>query len=386
MNYQFEPNLVLLIFIILSLVGISFISAHLLKISSLTNLYINGFVQFCAIFRLRQESLARTDASYYYESGFSDLGINFGTDFVSYLSGILSNMFLLDFSSIFIIFSIFAVFAIQIFYALFLKFGGSRQHFILRVIATGLIVVPIGFWGAGLNKDGLAFFSIALLLFSMSNGRINVWQMSVAVVILFLVRPHIGLISIFSVFVGVIFARDIYNVHRLVIASIAVMALLFLTPIIFSYIGIDEISVDAVSSFTGGRNEIYADTNAYINIRDLSPPLRLLSYLVRPFPWESSSPLQLIASIINIAFIVAFLLMYFNRNRQRKLLDSQMQLSYLVFFIAGLLVLGLTTSNLGISNRQKWMIAVPLLLLLLYRSENLISISKQSVNSRRGER
>jgi hypothetical protein len=367
MSYSFNQDIFVVSIIILLSLIITSVSSKILKIGLNFNFLINILVASFAFFKFSLEKYNPSDSSYYYESGIFGVDLNFGTNFISSCSGFLSNQLNFEFMPIFFIFSIFCIFAIQVFYRIFLDLGGMNCSFILRNIILLVIVIPISFWGAGLNKEGIALLGIALFCFSLRNNNINKKYIFISILLILLSRPHIGVVAIFSIFFGVLFGKNAKKADRVLISAISIVLLGIIIPYVLIYIGVDELSTSYLSEKTNERAQIYADTSGYINLIGLSPPLRILSYLFRPFLWEASSILQLLASVTNIATLLALVYMYKSFFRGRSSIFTTEQLSYIVFIIMSITMLGMTTSNLGISNRQKWMVVIPLLLLLLNR-------------------
>lgn len=368
MNIYSQDTLIVLIIISITYI-ITCISANNLKIGQLLNLGINLFVVISAFYKFDLEELNPSDSTFYYESGLLGVDFDFGTYFIAYCSGFLSNKLHFGFMPIFFIFSSFCIIAIHIFYKIFLTLGGNQLNYFIKYLILGIIVVPIGFWGAGLNKEGIALLGIALLFFSIKDYNVDKKQLIFSIILLMLSRPHIGIIAIISIFLGIISGKNARNVDRIIISTAALVSLSILIPFVLIYGGVEELSSSYIAEYTDVRSEIYADTNGYINIIDLSPPLRILSYLIRPFPWEARSVLQLLASFLNISLIISFILMIrrFYNSKLSFLLVSQV--SYITFITGSLILLGMTTSNLGISNRQKWMVVVPIIMFIISRFE-----------------
>jgi hypothetical protein len=100
-----------------------------------------------------------------------------------------------------------------------------------------------------------------------------------------------------------------------------------------------------------------------IDISNMSPPMQVFTYLFRPLPYEAHSVSAFIASIDN--FIVLLLFLYAIRFVRIKS-DTPANHAFLWLYVIGAtLILAMTTANLGISVRQKWM-AMPMLLYLLF--------------------
>jgi hypothetical protein len=108
------------------------------------------------------------------------------------------------------------------------------------------------------------------------------------------------------------------------------------------------------------------DGGGGIDISSMSLPMQLFTYLFRPLPFEASNFLSLAASLDNLLLLCVFLLgVYgFLKSFKYKRNTPEHNKSLLwIFSISSWLILSVTTSNLGISIRQKWMFA-PILIFL----------------------
>jgi amino acid transporter len=93
---------------------------------------------------------------------------------------------------------------------------------------------------------------------------------------------------------------------------------------------------------------------------------QLFTYIFRPLPFEAHSVFSLFASIDNVLILVIFILsllsIIFLKRQNLNLNHPNENRWFLLIFSSGLLViLSLTTANLGIAVRQKWMV-LPMLL------------------------
>jgi len=73
-------------------------------------------------------------------------------------------------------------------------------------------------------------------------------------------------------------------------------------------------------------------------------------FLMKPFPWEADSSLQLIQSIENI-FLIGFLAFIFNKTFQ---IDKNITFKWLVYLFAALSIYGLVVFNFGTAVRYKF--------------------------------
>jgi CDP-diglyceride synthetase len=81
-------------------------------------------------------------------------------------------------------------------------------------------------------------------------------------------------------------------------------------------------------------------------------------------PFEARSIYQFAASLDNVVLLVVFLMGVFRWKNRKYKSESENRLFLILFSVGCWTVLALTTANLGISVRQKWMF-LPMIFYLL---------------------
>lgn len=315
--------------------------------------------------RYRVEISAPADALGYYLE--SQLGAEFGigTGFMPYLTSLLTMTLGLGFLPSMMFFTFFALVSTQICYSIYLRMGGDGAGALIRILYLAAIVPPLGFWGSGIAKDAIVLLGVSLFCSGVTRTQSRLWWIVVGIVLVLLIRPHIGLIMVFAVAVGYVVAPDTSRRERFVILAGTGFAGAVLLPLTISYLGIGDLKSASdlniqITSLAAG----YEGTGSYVDITALPLPLQALSYLFRPMPWEAVSASQLAAAGQNllIGFIFAITIPAFVRRRRDW---RSLQVATLLSYTAvALVVLAVTTANLGVASRQKWMVLVPLFIIL----------------------
>lgn len=315
--------------------------------------------------RYRVELSSPADALGYYVE--SQLGAEFGigTSFMPYLTSLLTMKLGLGFLPSMMFFTCFALLSMQIAYTIFLRMGGGQVATGLRVLYLAAIVPPLGFWGSGIAKDAIVLLGISAFCAGVTRTTSRLPWIVSGIVLVMLIRPHIGLIMILSVAVGYFLARDTSGRERFVIFAVAAVAAAVIAPLTIGYLGLGDLkSVSDVSVQINTLAAGFEGTGSYVDLASLPLPLKIVGYLFRPFPWEAGSLSQFAAAGQNllIGFILAITLPAFiRRKRDWRSLQVATLLSYSV---TALVVLATTTANLGVASRQKWMVLVPLFIIL----------------------
>jgi len=95
----------------------------------------------------------------------------------------------------------------------------------------------------------------------------------------------------------------------------------------------------------------------------MSLPIKLFSYMFRPVIFEASNVSALAAAIDNLILFYVFVRHGAVLFRKRKRIYQENRVFLWTYSLSAWLVLAMTTANLGIALRQKWMF-VPMLIYL----------------------
>ncbi len=308
------------------------------------------------------------DSVMYYLSSFQS-GIEFklGTAGVIFLTSFLTLFIDLSYFGVFLIFNIFGVIGLLAFDAS-LKVATLNKSKYMKYIATLFVFLPsASFWTSAIGKDSLAFMAVGLSLWAVLNFRHRWGIMVIAILIMLLVRPHIASIMVLALFGTLVLQRNLALSHRLLMGSLVAIIVFVLTPFALNYAGLGimaEIDINTVSTYIQNRQGYNQSGGGGIDISLMSFPMQLFTYLFRPLPFEAHSIFALFSSIENVFLLLVFLsaIRGMLLHKRRNVVESRI---YMWLYVSmSWVALALTTANLGISLRQKWMF-VPLLAFLL---------------------
>jgi len=110
----------------------------------------------------------------------------------------------------------------------------------------------------------------------------------------------------------------------------------------------------------------------------MSLPVQMFTYLFRPLPFEARSVTQLLASLDNMLLLYLLFVGFKARAKIKKLQFNGNRVFMWCYVGISWVILSMTTANLGIAMRQKWMF-VPILIFLLISF--LVAIEKRRMNN-----
>ncbi len=224
-----------------------------------------------------------------------------------------------------------------------------------------MLLPSVSFWSSSIGKDAISFFAVSLFAWGITMDRAKLWPVMVSVVLMALVRPHIAVIL-----AGTVMGAAILNVRQaplrgMLAGIMGIVGAAFLVPIVMQSMSLETLGIDDLGTVIEGRENSNQQGGSSIDISSMSFPLKVFSYMFRPLPNEAGDIIQLINSFENVFLLLIFLAgLYalFARFKARNFFGA---LPLLVLGVGILVLLALTTANMGIAVRQKWMALVPLL-------------------------
>ncbi|MFW7343378.1 hypothetical protein V0R37_17780 [Pollutimonas sp. H1-120] len=301
---------------------------------------------------------------YYMKAQQGEFMAPFGTGAVVNIATLFVTGLDLSFLGACLLFNIFGAIGLIAFDAC-LQAATADKTKLLRRFATLIVLLPsISFWSSALGKDALAFMAAALTLYATLNMSRRVILLATSIFIMALVRPHIAGIMVIALAGSLVLQRRLPLGQRLFLGAAALAATAAMVPFALTYAGLGDASgADDIMNYVEHRQSLNTQGGSSVDIASMSLPLQLFSYLFRPMPYEAGSIFGLAASIDNV--VLVFLAVaggaQIIRHRRHKLVGNR---AFMWFYcLLTWLILAITTANLGIAVRQKWMFA-PILIYL----------------------
>ena len=305
-----------------------------------------------------QSSLAagnEADAHLYYfdHLGLFSQSMTPGTSFVVYFTQVLKTNFNASFEDILILNSFISLCA-GIF--LIVKTLEKNDYTPSRQLMLSILFLLPGlhFWTSNIGKDSFALAGLALFLFGAADFKKRIWQAALGLILVALVRPHIAVILAASVALAQFeFSFRPNRIFTLALFSGAGLTLAYFT--FQTFFGINVLDINELGKFFTERDAMFssmatADVTYYAN-----PFRRIAQFLFQPLFFDAGDGLALAASLENALLIFAMITIGSDILRREALWCPQGRL-YFFFLLIMILVLGLTSYNVGLALRQKVML------------------------------
>lgn len=307
------------------------------------------------------------DAMGYFETAEVSFGeFNIGTQFVNFLTGLMVHGLRVSMLGAFLVFNIFGVVGLLAFDASLRRAVHYKPKYFQR-LATVIVFLPsVSFWSSAIGKDALSFMSTGLALWACLSLNRR-WQlMSFAILVMFLVRPHVAGMMVLGWTFAVFTARQTRFNSRTFQVGLVIAAAAIMVPFALQYVGLGQASnIEVFSDYVEQRQGYNMEGAGGIDIASMSLPMQLFSYMFRPLFFESASIFSLAAAVDNLILLYLFVLGVRAILRGRISCLGEGRVYMWSYGLLAWLLLSMTTANMGIALRQKWMFAPMFIYLML---------------------
>jgi len=334
-----------------------------------TAIYLWHFI-FC-LFYLQYSIIYGADAVSYFQLGIeaSSPKFSFGTEFIVWLVWILST-FKISYASGFLLFNVAGTIGLLAFDASLRELVVNKGKWIRRLAATVVFLPSVSFWSAAIGKDAISFMAVGLALWAALRPNKRYGLMAFSIVAMLVVRPHIAGMMLLALVASLVLQRRVHLGKRLMLLGLSFAAAAVLVPFALNYAGLQGANnANDVEAYVQQRQGYNQEGGGGIDISSMSLPMQMATYVFRPLPFEANSITTAAAALDNAMILLVFLigLNAWRKRRRGKRIDDGVNTTFLwLYSLATWVILGMTTANLGIAVRQKWMF-VPVLVFLLLR-------------------
>ncbi len=308
------------------------------------------------------------DALAYYSASFgTELRFGLGTSAVNVLASLFSQGLGFSFLGLSFVFGFFGFIGLIAFDAALRSVTQYKKQK-TQSVATILVFLPsVSFWSSGLGKDSISFMAMGLMLWASLSIHRRYLVLLVAALAMLFVRPHMAGIMVMALAFSLVINKKTPILQRSVIGAGAMAASAVLIPFGLQYAGVDDSSnPESVMEYIEERQGHNLDGGSSLDISSMSLPMQLVTYLIRPLPFEAHNFFALLASMDNVILLVMLLAsikpLFFKKLPHE--LQAHNRTFLWVYVFVSWAILSMTTANLGIAMRQKWMF-VPVLMFLL---------------------
>ena len=285
-----------------------------------------------------------------------------GSPFIYYISSLFSKGLDANYLNVTLVYNLFGVLGLIFLYLSVKKYLEKLSWFWICL----LFIPSMSFWSAGLGKDAISFFSVCLFLYTLTTNKKLYILLPISFLFMFMVRPHIALIMAISFMIYFILRSKVHILFKMITLPIIFLSIIFSSSFVQEYVGLEEASIDSVSVYVDQRQGYNQSGGSSLDLQSMSYPMQIFTYVFRPLPFDAHSALALFTSIENTILLILFLYILFkNKFKLHSFIEGK-NAWLLIYAFLTCSMLAITTANLGIATRQKWMFMPILLYLLVY--------------------
>ncbi|ENV86245.1 hypothetical protein F940_01558 [Acinetobacter radioresistens NIPH 2130] len=313
---------------------------------------------FCIYYYLFSLENVADSITYYRKIILDEGGFYPGTPFVTFLGSIIYKPLAASYLNIFLFYNIAGAVALVLLYLILKDYIKNRIWLLIFFLPS------MSFWTSALGKDSISFLAVCIFLYALVNNQKKYILLPLSFI--FMVRPHIALCMIVAYGVFLLFKSRVHFILKLLLIPVLFGSMFVASGFVKDYVGLEEGSYDDVSAYVGQRQELNLSGGSSIDIASMSYPMQMFTYVFRPLPYESHSLLAFINSLENSLFLFLFLFLLYKSKINLKFLFDNNNLLLLIYTLLVWSILAMTTANLGIASRQKWMFMPILIYFLIY--------------------
>lgn len=324
---------------------------------------------FAIVYMIYTENHSADAKMYYYFAAYENDNLTFGfkTNFLKYITFLFYYIFNLSWFGMFLLYSLLGFLGILAFWS---SLNSLTRNESLRKLILLIVFLPgLNFWSVAIGKDSIFLLCIGFLIYSLINLKDRYFYFFISILIMFFTRPHICgvvLLSLFgSLLIIYMYSKKLNILYKILIFFLLSFLIILIINFVLNFLGIN---FSEIISFIEDRSLQNQKGGASIDITNMNFIEKFFSYLFRPFPFEINSIVGIYIGFENlILFLFSCYLMYimtkinFKENR----LNLIILFSIIYVFIMWSLM-AMTTANMGISIRQKWMFLPFLIYLMIY--------------------
>lgn len=321
---------------------------------------------FCLIYLAYVTKFGGDSVAYYRKAVIGRFDFEFGTAAVDGLTSILVHGLGFGILSCFLVFNIFGSIGLLAFDGALQQATRNKSNF-FKMLATIIVFLPsVSFWSSAIGKDAISFLAMGLAMWAALQLNKRVWLMVLAVFLMLIVRPHMAGMMVIGLSLSVMFDKKTNIAKRLLLGFVAMIGAAVMVPFALQYAGVsDPTSAEAIMDYVENRQSYNMEGGGGVDISSMSLPMQLFTYMFRPVIFEARSITALAAALDNLVLLYLFIVGGYALIKKKATHFTENRKFMWIYAALAWFVLAMTTANLGIAVRQKWMFAPMLIFLLI---------------------
>jgi len=225
------------------------------------------------------------------------------------------------------------------------------------------------FWSSGIGKDTLLFFCIGAFAYSLLNVFKRLPLLIFSLLLSYLVRPHITLFLLIGFSLAYLFGGKVSAGKRIFFSFLLIGVGIVILPTVMEFAKIEETTIDSFSQFSQDRvsDLSRSHTGSSVDISSYPFPIKVFTFLFRPFFFDITGIPALVASFENLFLLILCYNVFFKFKFIKTFNQAPFIIKGMFFFLViGTLAFSQSLGNLGIMIRMRNMFLPGLLIFILW--------------------
>lgn len=292
-----------------------------------------------------------------------------GTMFMYAFNFLFSNLLNMSYLSNTLLFSLFGFMGLTFFYIV------ALQTVPYNKIISGYMLFPLifflpnlHFWSAGVGKDTTLFLCIGMFTYGILKPMTRIPLLVISVLLAMAIRPHIVLFLMVGFGLAYVFGGRVSGFQRIVFSVVLIGIGLVILPSVMEYAKIEEASAEGFDKFAQAKSSALsrASTGSAIDVSGMPFPLKVLTFLFRPFFFDVRNLNGLVASLENLILLILFVKAMRARPFAAFRAAPFVIKGLVLFLIVGTLAFSQSLGNVGIMIRMRNMFLPGMLIYFLW--------------------
>ena len=224
------------------------------------------------------------------------------------------------------------------------------------------------FWSCGVGKDTILFYCIAIFIYGLMQPLKRLPMIIFGLLLSFFIRPHISLFMLLGFGMAYFSGKNISVLQRILFFGIMIGLAIVILPNVMEFAKIEETSIDSFNSFSESKAALLSrsHTSSAVDITSYPFPLKVFSFLFRPFFFDINSIPSLLASFENFLLLILTFTALKNKPLQT-FRNAPFVIQGMVYFlIIGTMAFSQSLGNLGIMIRMRNMFLPGLIIYIFW--------------------
>jgi len=304
-----------------------------------------------------------------------------GTYFLYALNYYPSNVLNLSYFTGTMMYSLIGFIGLTYFYLIAIELVPNNPKFKGLYLFPLLFFLPnMHFWSCAVGKDSLLFFCIAIFIYGLMQPFKRMPMIILGLALSYLIRPHITLFMLLSFGMAYFLGKKISFFKRILFFVALIGLAIVILPVVMEFAKIEEASLESFDKFSNQKITALSSSNttSAIDISSYPFPLKVLTFLYRPFFFDINGIPALIASLENLLLLLLSYKVLTNKPIIGFKKSPFIVQGMVYFLIIGTLAFSQSLGNLGIMLRMRNMFLPGFIIFILWHLSNLEEEQKKA--------